>query len=73
MTEVTAPVSSFSSKGPSMGYFVPNWCTILIVLPDEVLKLKSSGSVGPLVSDLTAVNGKEREYVGFGDTILPLL
>lgn len=33
---------------------MPICSTILIVLPDEVLKLRSSGSVGLLASDLGA-------------------
>ena len=50
MVEVTAPLSSFSSSGPSVEWCVPICCTILIVLPEEVVKLRNSGSVGLLAS-----------------------
>ena len=33
---------------------MPIWCTILTVLPDEVLRLRRSGSVGLLFSDIGA-------------------
>ena len=54
MADVTTPVSSFSSSGPSVEYRVPICSTIfnLTLLPDEVLRLRSSGSVGLLVGDL---------------------
>ena len=50
MVEVTAPISSFSSSGPSVEWCVPICCTILIVLPEEVVKLRNSGRVGLLAS-----------------------
>ena len=54
MAAVTAPISSFSSSGPSVEWCVPICCTILIVLPEELLKLRNSGSVGVLASTPTA-------------------
>ena len=46
MAEVTAPVLSFSSSGPSLEYCVPICSTTLTVLPDD--NWRSSGSVGLL-------------------------
>ena len=54
MAAVTAPLSSFSSSGPSVEWCMPICCTILIVLPEELLKLRNSGSVGALASTPTA-------------------
>ena len=50
MVAVTAPISSFSSSGPSVEWCMPICCTILIVLPEEVVKLRNAGSVGLLAS-----------------------
>ena len=41
-----------------MEYFVPICSTILTVLPDEVLRVRSSGSVGLLVSNTAKVEAE---------------
>ena len=60
MPEVTVPVLSFNSSGPSIEYFVPICWNMFIVAPDEVLKLRSSGRVGLLApAEVEAVTGRE--------------